>query len=142
MSREEISAGGVVFRDGVEGIEIVLVRRHAGGLVALPKGKIDSGETLEEAAVREVREETGLESRIVDELGTVRYWYTDSHGDRVDKIVHFYLMAASGGDFSQHDHEFDDVGWYHIAEVQRILTHQNQMHILHRAAELIAKLPA
>ena len=103
---------------------------------------MDLGETLQEAAVREVHEETGLESRIVDELGIVSYWYTDSEGERVDKTVHFYLMAPTGGDFAQHDHEFDDVGWYHIAEAQRILTHQNQMHILHRAAELIAKLPA
>ena len=132
----------MVYREGSEGIEIVLVRRHAANLVALPKGKLDPGETLEQAAVREVCEETGLESRVVDELGTVTYAYLDSRGERVDKVVHFYLMVATGGDLSLHDHEFDDAGWYHIAEAQRILTHQNQMHLLHRAAELIAKMPA
>ncbi len=142
MSRTEVSAGGIVFRDGPEGVEIVLVRRHAERLVAIPKGKVDPGESLPETAVREVREETGLEADVVAELGTVEYWFTDFHGERVEKIVHYYLMVPTGGDIADHDDEFDEVGWFHIAEAQRVLTHQNQMPILHRAAELIAKMPA
>jgi 8-oxo-dGTP pyrophosphatase MutT (NUDIX family) len=142
VSRTEVSAGGVVFRDGPEGVEIILVRRHAERLVAIPKGKVDPGESLPETAAREVREETGLKADVVAELGTVEYWFTDFHGERVEKIVHYYLMAPTGGDIADHDDEFDEVGWFHIAEAQRILTHQNQMHILHRAAELIAKMPA
>jgi len=142
VSRTEVSAGGIVFRDGPEGAEIVLVRRHAERLVAIPKGKVDPGESLPETAVREVREETGLEADVVAELGTVEYWFTDFHGERVEKIVHYYLMVPTGGDIADHDDEFDEVGWFHIAEAQRVLTHQNQMPILHRAAELIAKMPA
>jgi 8-oxo-dGTP pyrophosphatase MutT (NUDIX family) len=142
VSRTEVSAGGIVFRDGPEGVEIVLVRRHAERLVAIPKGKVDPGESLPETAVREVREETGLEADVVAELGTVEYWFTDFHGERVEKIVHYYLMVPTGGDIADHDDEFDEVGWFHIAEAQRVLTHQNQMPILHRAAELIAKMPA
>lgn len=142
MSRTEVSAGGIVFRDGPEGVEIVLVRRHAERLVAIPKGKVDPGESLPETAVREVREETGLVADVVAELGTVEYWFTDFHGERVEKVVHYYLMTPTGGDVADHDDEFDEVGWFHIAEAQRVLTHQNQMHILHRAAELIAKMPA
>lgn len=131
-----------MFREGVEGVEIALVRRWATNLVALPKGKVESGEALREAAVREVREETGLEAQIVHELGTVEYSFIDTAGERVDKVVHFFLMTLTGGDLSLHDGEFDEAGWFHLAEAQRLLTHQNQMHIIHRAAELIAKMPA
>ena len=142
MSRAAVAAGGVVFREGNEGIEIVLVSRRAGGLFALPKGKVDPGEQVVQTAVREVLEETGLEAEILDALGEVRYWFTDETKERVDKVVHFFLMRPTGGDTADHDHEFDDVGWFHLAEAERLLTHKNQLHILHRAAELIAKLPA
>lgn len=142
MSREAVAAGGVVFREGDEGIEIVLVSRRSSGLFALPKGKVDPGEQVEQTAVREVREESGLEAEILEALGEVRYWFTDEHRERVDKVVYFFLMRPTGGDMANHDHEFDDVGWYHLAEAERLLTHKNQLHILHRAAELIAKMPA
>lgn len=142
MSRDAIAAGGVVFREGEEGIEIVLVSRRSSGLFALPKGKVDPGEQVEQTAVREVREESGLEAEILEELGEVRYWFADENRERVDKVVYFFLMRSTGGDMADHDHEFDDVGWYHLAEAERLLTHKNQLHILHRAAELIAKMPA
>ena len=142
MSRHAVAAGGVVFRAGNEGIEIVLVSRRASNLFALPKGKVDPGEVVEQTAVREVREETGLEAEILEPLGDVRYWFTDEDGVRVDKVVHFFLMRPTGGDTANHDHEFDDVEWYHLAEAERLLTHKNQLHILNRAAELIAKMPA
>jgi len=142
LTREAVAAGGVVFREGDEGIEIVLVSRRASGLFALPKGKVDPGESIEETALREVREESGLVAEILQPLGEVRYWFSDDLGERVDKVVHFYLMRPTGGDMADHDHEFDDVAWFHLAEAERLLTHKNQMHILHRAAELIAKMPA
>jgi 8-oxo-dGTP pyrophosphatase MutT (NUDIX family) len=141
MNRSAIAAGGVVFRPGPHGPEIVLVSRRLPRLFALPKGKVDPGEDLHATALREVREETGLAARILEELGTVQYWFMDGD-ERVDKVVHFYLMAATGGDTADHDHEFDDVGWFHLGEAERLLTHQNQLHILHRAADLIAKMPA
>jgi len=131
-----------VFREGDEGIEIVLVSRRSSGLFALPKGKVDPGEQVEQTAVREVREESGLEAEILEDLGEVRYWFSDENRERVDKVVYFFLMRPTGGDMADHDHEFDDVGWYHLAEAERLLTHKNQLHILHRAAELIAKMPA
>lgn len=142
MTRHAVAAGGVVYREAGEGPEIVLVSRRAPTLFALPKGKVDPGEDLEQTALREVREETGLVAEIVEPLGDVRYWFTDPAGARVDKVVHFYLMRPTGGALEEHDHEFDDVGWYHLVEAERLLTHKNQMHILHRAAELIAKMPA
>jgi len=142
LSRKAVAAGGIVFREGDEGVEIVLVSRHSPVLFALPKGKVDPGEEVEQTAVREVREETGLEAEILQPLGDVRYWFTDGDGTRVDKVVHFFLMRLTGGDMALHDHEFDEVGWFHLAEAERLLTHKNQLHILTRAGELIAKLPA
>lgn len=142
MITKAVAAGGVVYRIGEEGIEIILVSRRSPLLFALPKGKVDAGETIEETAVREVREETGLAARIVEPLGEVKYWFSETAGKRVDKVVHFYLMQPTGGQLDDHDHEFDEVGWYHVAEAERLLTHKNQMHILHRAFELIAKMPA
>ncbi|MEX1021796.1 MAG: NUDIX hydrolase [Dehalococcoidia bacterium] len=140
--RKATSAGGVVFRAGEEGVEIVLVIRKRPPLYALPKGTPDPGETIEQTAAREVREETGLEVRILDAIGQVHYRFTDTAGVRVEKDVEFFLMEPTGGSLDAHDHEFDEAGWFHMAEAERRLTHKNQMHILHRAAELIAKLPA
>lgn len=139
-NRDTVSAGGVVFRRGDDGVEIILVSRRSPKLFALPKGTPAAGETLEETAIREVREETGLEPSILDEIDVVRYFFMDGDGTRVDKMVHFFLMEAVGGDIADHDHEFDDVGWYHLGEAERLMTHRNQMHILHRAAELIGQI--
>jgi 8-oxo-dGTP pyrophosphatase MutT (NUDIX family) len=127
----------VVYRLGSEGIEVVLVARHREGLWALPKGTPEPEETLEETAVREVREETGLETAVLEPLGTVRYYFLNRDGERVDKTVHHFLLEPTGGSFEQHDHEFDHVGWYDVHEAQRRLTHRNQLHILDRAVELI-----
>ena len=126
-----------MYRLGSEGIEVVLVARHREGLWALPKGTPEPEETLEETAVREVREETGLETAVLEPLGTVRYYFLNRDGERVDKTVHHFLLEPTGGSFEQHDHEFDHVGWYDVHEAQRRLTHRNQLHILDRAVELI-----
>lgn len=136
-TRTASAAGGVVFRRGPEGIEIVVVLRRDPPLVALPKGKPDPGETDEATALREVREETGLQTRILERLGEVRYWFPDTDGVRVDKTVTFFLMEPVGGSLDLHDHEFDEVVWMHLAEAERRLTHRNQTHILEWAGELI-----
>ena len=131
-----------MFRRAEEGIEIVLVGRTAERLWALPKGTPDPGETIEETALREVREETGLEVRILDTVGQVEYWYTAPDGERVLKTVHYFLMEPTGGDTANHDHEFDLVVWRHLSEAERLLTHRNQLPILHRAWEQIGRIPA
>jgi 8-oxo-dGTP pyrophosphatase MutT (NUDIX family) len=138
-ARPAIAAGGVIYRRGEHGIEIVLVARRREDLWALPKGTPEPSETIEETALREVREETGLQTEIVERLGTVRYSFTSRAGVRVDKTVHHFLLQPTGGSFDEHDDEFDHVGWYNIHEAQRRLTHRNQLHILERADELIAQ---
>ena len=141
VTRAAVSAGGIVFRRAEEGIEIILVGRTAERLWAFPKGTPDVGETLEETALREVREETGLEVRIVDTVGQVEYWYTARDGGRIQKTVHYYLMEPVGGDIADHDHEFDRVEWRHVSEAERLLTHRNQLPMLHRAWEQIGRIP-
>jgi 8-oxo-dGTP pyrophosphatase MutT (NUDIX family) len=139
--REAVSAGGVVFRRTDHGIEVVLVGRTRDGLWALPKGTPDPGESLEETALREVREETGLQTQIVGPIGEIRYRFSNGDGTIVDKVVYHYLMQPVGGDISLHDDEFDVVRWCHISEAERLLTHRNQTPLLHRALDLIATLP-
>jgi 8-oxo-dGTP pyrophosphatase MutT (NUDIX family) len=102
------------------------------GTWVLPKGTPDGGESLEETAAREVREETGLDVRILRPLGTIEYWFALPRG-RVHKVVHFFLMEATGGDVSRHDHEYDDVRWVPVEEARRLLTFDTYREMLERA---------
>jgi len=130
----ERSAGGVVLRDG-DVCVIVPTRRTASGkrALALPKGHLDEGETVEEAASREVREETGLEVDLIRELGEVRYWYRRG-GKSIDKSVTFYEFKATGGSFEDHDDEVEDVLWMPVDEALDSLTFPGEREMLKRAA--------
>lgn len=139
-ARNAVSAGGVIFRrrDGI--VEVVLVARSASNLWALPKGTPEPGETLEETALREVSEETGLGAEIVGEVGQVAYAFTlRRERVRVSKVVHHYLMEPRSGDLSLHDHEYDLAGWYEIGEAIRRMTYDNERDIVELAAALIAQ---
>jgi 8-oxo-dGTP pyrophosphatase MutT (NUDIX family) len=139
-TRSEVSAGGVVYRRFDDGVEIVLAARRTrrGDLAwGLPKGLIEPEETPEEAAVREVREETGLEAEVEASLGDIRYFYV-WEGVRVRKAVHFFLMRATGGDVSQHDHEMEDVQWFPLSVALRRATYKGEREVLKRAAERLA----
>lgn len=136
-TRREVSAGGVVYRRDGEEIEIALAsRRTRKGELAwgLPKGGIDEGESVRDAAVREVREETGLEAEIEDDLGEIRYFYVWEHV-RVRKAVHFFLMRAIGGDVSLHDHEMEDVRWFALRTALKKAAYRGERDVLERAAE-------
>lgn len=136
--RSAMSAGGVVYRRSKGGIDVVLVARPKQQLWALPKGTPEPGETVEETAVREVSEETGLQVRIEQEIGTISYWYAvPEERVRVRKVVHYYLMAATGGDVSLHDHEYDVVDWFDIHEALSRMSYQNECSIVERAGALL-----
>src|ERR1700727_929400 len=126
MSSEERSAGGVVVR-GEEVLVIVPTRRAADGsrVLGLPKGHIDPGESQLQAAVREVREETGVEVELVRELGEVRYWYSRG-GRAVPKTVVFYLFRYLQGDPADHDEEVEDARWMSLVQAQQDLTYEGE----------------
>ena len=144
-TRFEASAGGVVYRSAPEGLLLLLAaRRTRRGELAwgLAKGLIEEGEGSEETARREVREETGIEAEIEEDLGKISYFYV-WEGIRVKKSVHFYLMRATGGDVSRHDHEMEDVRWFPAGEALRLASYKTEREVLSRAAEeLMRERPA
>jgi 8-oxo-dGTP pyrophosphatase MutT (NUDIX family) len=117
-------------------VEVVLVHRRSPRLWALPKGTPDSGETIEETALRETREETGLEVEIVAPLDSIRYFFVRG-STRFHKTVHFFLMRATGGSTDAHDAEFDEVRWATASEALALLTHATERSVVERALALL-----
>jgi 8-oxo-dGTP pyrophosphatase MutT (NUDIX family) len=139
-TRREISAGGVVYRRRRGKVQIALAARRTrrGDLVwGLAKGAIEPEETPEAAAVREVREETGLHARIEDSLGEIRYFYV-WEGVRVRKLVHFFLMRATGGNVIDHDEEMEDVRWFALAEAAKAAAYKGERQVIERAVERLS----
>jgi 8-oxo-dGTP pyrophosphatase MutT (NUDIX family) len=129
------SCGGVVIRETDEGLEICLGRRRRerdGSSWTLPKGTPTDAESVEETALREVAEETGLEVRISAPVGAIEYFFTQN-GTRIHKTVHFFLMEATGGSLDKHDHEFDEVRWMPIDEARRLLSYPTERQVVETA---------
>ncbi len=131
------SAGGVVHR-AVNGVtEIVLVHRFSPPLWALPKGTPNAGETLEETALRETREETGLVVTITRPLEAIRYFFVRG-GTRFHKTVHFFLMQPIGGALEDHDHEFDEVRWVQLEEALGLMSYATERGVVELASRLLS----
>ena len=134
------SAGGIVIREAREGLSLVVgMRRRDRDAVTwtLPKGTPNPGETIEETALREVAEETGLEVRIVAPLDSIQYTFVQS-GTRIHKTVHYFLMEPVGGDLSRHDHEFERVRWVSLNEAPELLTFPTERALVATAADRLA----
>jgi 8-oxo-dGTP pyrophosphatase MutT (NUDIX family) len=125
-AESEFSAGGVVVRDG-RCIVIVPTRRAADGskVLALPKGHPDGAESAADAALREVREETGVDATVVEKLGDTRYWYMRG-GRRISKIVSFFLLDYVRGELDDHDHEVEHAEWMALEDAARALTYKGE----------------
>jgi periplasmic divalent cation tolerance protein len=137
----EVSAGGVVYRRQSRGIEIALI--HVRGRWGLPKGHVEPGESADQTALREVREETGLEGRVARKLGEIRYSYRERRAGqheelKVNKRVHFYLIRYLRGDVRDHDHEVDEARWFAIDEALRSLRFATERKMVNRAKAALA----
>lgn len=106
----------------------------------LPKGGVESGETFAQAAVREVAEETGIDGVVNRELGSITYsFYSRQDGGRIHKTVHYYLMRATGGDTSRHDHEVSEARWMPLREALALMAYPNEREMVRRAADELGK---
>src|SRR5512134_1140310 len=133
---DQISAGGVAFRwrDSEPEIAIVSVRPKLRW--QLPKGIVDEGESPQVTAVREVREEAGVETVLIKLIETIEYWYRSVKYEkpvRYHKFVHFYLLEYRSGDVSQHDHEIEEARWVSLDEAIKMLEFKNERDVVAKA---------
>jgi 8-oxo-dGTP pyrophosphatase MutT (NUDIX family) len=125
-------------RDQVDDLQICLINPAGRRVWGLPKGGVEPGESREEAALREVREETGIEAVVDGDLGSIDYWFysRESHV-RIHKTVHYFLMRASGGDVSDHDHEVREARWLTVSEALDLMSYPNEREIVRKAVALV-----
>jgi 8-oxo-dGTP pyrophosphatase MutT (NUDIX family) len=136
----EISAGGVIYRRRRGQVEVCLISTQGGKAWQLPKGLIEPGEQPEEAAAREVAEETGLQGKLEGKLERIEYWYVADYSpdrERVHKLVYFYLFHYTRGSTKDHDSEVDDARWVAMNEARRLLSFENERRVLEKAAKAL-----
>lgn len=137
--KSEISAGGIVYRRNQDQVEVALIR--SGRRWGLPKGHVEAGESIQEAACREVSEETGLQGDVVNQLGEITYRFmnkwTEGRPVRVFKRVHFYLIRWSAGDVQGHDYEVDEARWFSLADALSALSYATEKKMMRRAQAII-----
>jgi 8-oxo-dGTP pyrophosphatase MutT (NUDIX family) len=121
----EFSAGGLVIRRFDGEAYLACVRVKDGEVLALPKGHLEPGETASQAAVREVREETGIEAAIVETLGPIEYWYV-REGQRVLKSVEFFLLDYLSGSLADHDYEVWSAEWIPLDQASSRLRYRGE----------------
>ena len=138
---DQISAGGVAFRWGDSEPEVAIVSVKPKLRWQLPKGIVDPGEALQVTAVREVREEAGVETDLIKLIETIEYWYRSvKYGKpvRYHKFVHFYLLKYKSGDVANHDHEVEESRWVSFDEALEMLDFKSERDVVEKAREMIA----
>jgi len=141
----QISAGGVAYRAHDGQIDVALISVGADNRWQLPKGIVDKGESTEDAALREVREETGIDAIMIDRIDKVEYWYfSKEEGDpvRYHKFVYFYLLHYRSGDVRDHDLEVNEARWFRIDEAIQKLAFKSEKKIMEKARDLILGQPS
>jgi ADP-ribose pyrophosphatase YjhB (NUDIX family) len=136
---EEVSAGGLLVTGeggGARGVLIGKLDRRGRLVWSLPKGHVEQGESLEQTAVREAREETGIVGEVMAPLGLVDYWFV-AEGRRIHKTVHHFLLRAVGGELSNADVEVTEVAWVPLAEIPERLAYPDERRLIERVPELL-----
>jgi 8-oxo-dGTP pyrophosphatase MutT (NUDIX family) len=139
----QFSAGGVAFRKQDQQIEVALISVGKDNRWQLPKGLVDKGESTEDAAVREVREEAGIDTEVIERIDKVEYWYFAKEQDqrvRYHKFVYFFLLRYRSGDVRNHDHEVNEARWVEIRDAIKCLAFATEKKIVERAAQMIDDL--
>ncbi|MBX3010706.1 MAG: NUDIX hydrolase [Caldilineaceae bacterium] len=145
-TRQDYSAGGVVYRRSplTQELQLALIATHGGQRWQLPKGSREPGETSLATAIREVAEETGIESVQDAFLQTIDYWYWDTYQKEVPELVHklvdFYLLRMVAGELTDSSYEVDAVGWFAPTDALRIMTFEGEKAVVRQALDLLAGL--
>ena len=140
--RRLTSAGGLVYLKNGSDILLVLCGRNKPRVWNLPKGTPNTGENRRQTALREVREETGLDVSIQSPIDKIQYWFSyPGNSTKFHKTVYFYLMRYHGGSTDQHDIEFDEVRWFSPDEAVNCITFENELKILELGIEMIKRDP-
>jgi 8-oxo-dGTP pyrophosphatase MutT (NUDIX family) len=140
VTEVQISAGGVAYRKRGEIVEVVITLVGGHNRWQLPKGLINQGESSEEAALREVREEAGIETELIDLIDKVEYWYfskKSSRRVRFHKFVYFYLLKYRAGTPEDHDREVKEARWVDIETARNMLAFKSEKVVVDKAREMI-----
>lgn len=140
VTRDQVSAGGVAFRWDEGRLQTVIVAVKPSLRWQLPKGIVDPGETPVITAVREVREEAGVETELLELIETVEYWYQRvQYGQRIryHKFVHFYLLEYKAGDVADHDHEIAEARWVSFEEAIELLAFKSERGVVEKAQDKV-----
>lgn len=142
--KRQFSAGGIVFNDKGQ---VLLTKHSQNHYWGFPKGLIDPGQTSKQAALREVKEEGGVEAQIIEKVGDSKYVYTfgglaspdetgaSRSGEKIFKVVTMFLMKYISGDPQDHDWEMEDVGWFTPEDALKTLSFSNDKQLLKKALE-------
>ena len=132
--KTQVSSGGVIFKRYDNRADVALIAVKNGSVWGLPKGAINEGESPENAAIREVLEETGLQGKILDKLGEITYWFhIRAENAKCKKTVHFYLMEYESGNVADHDWEVDSASWFSIDEAIEKANYKGEKEMLQLA---------
>lgn len=130
----EFSAGGIVFNNKGQ---VLVVQHSTNKHWGFPKGHVEAGQTVKEAALREVKEEGGIDAEIIEKVGESKYIYTNKAKEKVFKMVTIFLMKYISGDIKDHDFEVSDLGWFSEDEALQKLSFSNDKLLLKKATEMI-----
>jgi 8-oxo-dGTP pyrophosphatase MutT (NUDIX family) len=136
----EVSAGGLLLRPRDSTFDALLIGRGMPRIWTLPKGHVESRESNEQAALREVREETGCWGEIITRLNEIAYWFYVGKAKH-RKAVTFFLMRYLSGDTANHDHEVDEARWFDVTQARKALKYVNEKRLVDLALEFLAANP-